>query len=182
MALGDSGRGEHAKRTGRANTTDWFDRPDPTGKTDTGEVGLRFECTQCGNCCTGPPGYVHFTDDEARAMAGQLGLTVDRFYETYTRDTVLGRSLSEVETEHGFDCVLLDRESVAGKALCRVYKARPAQCRTWPFWADNVRSREAWKRASRECPGMGRGPLYAPEVVRMTVSAADDSGGPARRG
>lgn len=159
----------------------WFDSPDPTGLTDSGEVGLRFECTQCGNCCTGAPGYVHFTDDEARAMAAQLGLSVEGFYEKYMWESALGRSLTEVKTEHGHDCVLLDRESVPGKALCRVYRARPAQCRTWPFWGDNVRSREAWKRTARECPGMNRGPLSAPEVIRLTVSAADGAGGPARK-
>ncbi|MFM1805538.1 MAG: hypothetical protein RL136_2417, partial [Planctomycetota bacterium] len=25
--------------------------------------GLRFECTQCGNCCSGGPGAVWFTPE-----------------------------------------------------------------------------------------------------------------------
>ena len=33
--------------------------------------GLRFGCTQCGNCCTGPPGAVWFTAEEGRAMAAR---------------------------------------------------------------------------------------------------------------
>ena len=161
--------------------TDWFDRPDPTGLTSTGEVGLRFECTMCGNCCTGAPGYVHFTADEAEAMARELGVTIAQFFERYTHETPTGRSLQERETEHGFDCVLLDRESVPGKALCRVYRARPSQCRTWPYWRDNARSLAAWKRAMETCPGMNRGPLTPPDVIRLTVSASDDAGNPGRR-
>ncbi|RMD61622.1 MAG: YkgJ family cysteine cluster protein, partial [Planctomycetota bacterium] len=39
-------------------------------------AGLRFECTQCGACCTGSPGYVAFTEEEARGMASRLGLSV----------------------------------------------------------------------------------------------------------
>ena len=31
--------------------------------------GLRFECSRCGNCCTGEPGLVRMTDDEVRTMA-----------------------------------------------------------------------------------------------------------------
>jgi hypothetical protein len=31
--------------------------------------GLSFECTCCGNCCTGGEGAVWFDDDEGRAMA-----------------------------------------------------------------------------------------------------------------
>ena len=34
--------------------------------------GLRFECTQCGNCCTGAPGYVWVTREEIRRIAEYL--------------------------------------------------------------------------------------------------------------
>ena len=148
----------------------WYHRPDPTGQTSTGEVGLRFECTQCGNCCTGAPGYVLFTDDEAKAMAEQLGVDRPTFEREYTHRTLRGRSLREVETEHGHDCVLLDRQTQPGKALCRVYRARPAQCRTWPFWNDNIRSRRSWERASRTCPGMNTGQLHEPRFIELRLA------------
>ena len=51
--------------------------PDPAGdaaRPDWYDDGLRFECTQCGNCCTGPPGMVWFTPEEGRRMAEGLGL------------------------------------------------------------------------------------------------------------
>ena len=39
--------------------------------------GLRFECTMCGSCCTGAPGFVSFTPDEARNIAEHLGISVE---------------------------------------------------------------------------------------------------------
>ena len=45
--------------------------------------GLRFSCTQCGNCCTGAPGTVWFTDAEAAAIAGSLRIEITEFYENY---------------------------------------------------------------------------------------------------
>jgi len=147
---------------------EWFDKPDPTGSTDTGEVGLRFTCTQCGNCCTGPTGFVLFTDVEASAIAADLKITKEAFYEGYTRDTLVGRSLKEIEVDgFGFDCVFLTRDK-SGKTGCSVYGSRPEQCRTWPFWKSNLVGKRAWKEESRGCPGMNAGKLHAPEHIRIT--------------
>ena len=41
--------------------------------------GLRFACTRCGNCCTGPPGAVWINEAEARQLARRLELTLDQF-------------------------------------------------------------------------------------------------------
>ena len=150
-------------------TNAWYDKPDPTGLTDTGERGLRFECTLCGACCTGPPGYVLFTDEEADAIASFLGVTRAEFEERWTHETPEGRSLIEKKTSAGFDCIFLDRTAIPGKAVCGIYEHRPAQCRTWPFWADNLRSSRHWDAAARGCPGINRGPLHSPGTIRLTV-------------
>lgn len=129
--------------------------------------GLRFECTLCGACCTGPTGYVLFTDEEARAIAAKLGITVEAFLRDYTRDTEEGRSLNETLTEHGYDCVFLDRTSMPGKAVCSLYEARPTQCRTFPFWPEHVRSRGAWDSLGRSCEGVGRGSFVPAVEIRI---------------
>lgn len=141
------------------------------------EGGLRFECTSCGACCTGPPGYVTYTQDEATALARELGLTVEQFESRFTRDTPVGRSLVEVETEHGHDCVFLDRESVPGKAVCGVYHTRPTQCRTFPWWPENLRSPASWKRAGQGCEGVGLGGFVpVDEIMRnLREQRATDS-------
>jgi hypothetical protein len=112
---------------------------------------------------------VWFTDAEGRAMADDLGLPHAEFLKTYAR-TINGRwSLNESRTAHGYDCVFLDRTTQPGKALCRVYRSRPVQCRTWPFWDENLTSRRAWDTARRRtpCPGMDSGTLIPIEKVRI---------------
>lgn len=131
------------------------------------ERGLRFECTGCGDCCTGPPGYVHFNDDEADAMAARVGVTTAQFRKMYARKTEFGWSLREHKTEHGYDCVFLDRITEPGKALCKVYEDRPIQCRTFPWWPEVLKSEKAWKATARECEGIGRGDFVPIEHIRI---------------
>lgn len=106
-------------------------------------------------------------------MASTLGLSRPDFEHHFAR-RVNGRwSLREHRTTHGFDCIFLDRQSQPGKALCRVYEARPAQCETWPFWPDNLQSPDAWQAARHltPCPGMDRGPVVPPEEIRIRRDA-----------
>jgi Fe-S-cluster containining protein len=123
--------------------------------------GLRFECTQCGNCCTGAPGYVWVNQEEIDALAGHFGLSVEAFERKYVRRVGVRRSLMELPNG---DCVFFDGES----RRCTVYGLRPRQCRTWPFWHSNVHSEEAWAETCQACPGSGHGQLYpVEEVVRQ---------------
>ena len=109
--------------------SDWF------------EEGLQFTCTQCGNCCTGPPGAVWFTEDEGKAMAKKLEVSEDYFYKRYARKVGIRWSLTENVISGKYDCVFLDRESALPS--CKLYEARPSQCRTWPFWSENLTSQSA---------------------------------------
>ena len=100
-------------------------------------------------------------------MAEAVGLDEATFRRRHAR-VIDGRwSLNEHLTEHGYDCVFLDRESRPGAAICRLYGARPQQCRTWPFWPENMESPEAWEtaRATTPCPGMGSGPIIPVERI-----------------
>lgn len=130
------------------------------------EDGLQFSCTQCGNCCTGPPGYVWFNNSESQAMALYLKLEEPTFRGRYAH-TIAGKwTLNETKTVHGYDCIFLRRDE-QGKALCSVYPVRPQQCRTWPFWEGNLSSPAAWKRSSQRCPGMDKGTYYPIEKIRI---------------
>jgi hypothetical protein len=125
-------------------------------------AGLRFECTRCGNCCSGAPGYVWVSDDEIAALARRLSLTPAQFTERHTR--VLGRRRSLLE-QPGGDCEFLRRQP-AGLTTCAVHDVRPVQCRTWPFWRSNLESEETWVTTARECPGIGRGPTHPLPVIQ----------------
>ena len=122
------------------------------------EDGLRFRCTQCGDCCTGAPGYVWVNKAEIRELAALEGLEIAEFERRYVRKVGIRKSLRE----HGNgDCVFFDAE----QRRCRVYKARPRQCRTWPFWDSNLRSPEAWAETCEVCPGSGKGKLVGWEEI-----------------
>ena len=123
--------------------------------------GLRFTCTQCGDCCTGAPGFVWLTDDELAALAAFLKEHVDEVRAVYTRKARGRRTIRE---KANGDCVFFER----GKG-CTVYPVRPAQCRTWPFWESNVESPEAWERTERACPGSGQGQLIPAEEITRRV-------------
>ena len=115
--------------------------------------GLRFQCTQCGNCCTGAAGYVWVNQGEIEKLAAHLCMAVDEFERQYVRNVGIRKSL--VEYPNG-DCVFFDGDT----RKCTVYPHRPRQCRTWPFWDSNVRTPEAWQQTCEICPGSGKGKLY----------------------
>ena len=125
--------------------------------------GLPFSCTQCGDCCTGEPGFVWVTDEEIAALATQLGEPVEVVRNVYTREAGKDRSLRE---KSNGDCVFYDRQ-----AGCTVYAVRPEQCRTWPFWESNVRNPEAWEATCSVCPGAGQGTLIPAEEITQRMRA-----------
>lgn len=124
--------------------------------------GLRFECTGCGDCCTGAPGYVWVNQEEIDALAAKIGVPVEEFERKYVRRVGVRRTL--VEFDNG-DCVFFDGET----RRCKVYEFRPRQCRTWPFWDSNVRTEEDWQHTCAVCPGSGRGQLFTVEQILSQV-------------
>jgi len=126
--------------------------------------GLRFKCTGCGDCCTGAPGFVWVNKEEIAGLAKLVGLDVDEFESRYVRDVGKRKSLNEFANG---DCVFFDGET----RKCRVYSARPRQCRTWPFWDSNVRTPEAWAQTCQVCPGSGTGRLYQLGEIEAQKSA-----------
>lgn len=121
------------------------------------EDGLRFQCTRCGHCCTGNPGFVWVDDEEIEALASHLGEQEERVRAFYTR--LAGPSRSLREKANG-DCIFYDREKG-----CTVYPVRPRQCRTWPFWESNLATESAWERTCKVCPGSGKGELISVEEI-----------------
>jgi uncharacterized protein len=127
------------------------------------EKGLRFECTGCGDCCTGAPGFVWVNRDEIADLAQSVGLNVPDFETKYVRQVGIRKSL--VEYDNG-DCVFFDPRT----RKCTVYEARPRQCRTWPFWGSNVATPESWRHTCEVCPGSGKGPLHTADQVLHQIS------------
>ncbi len=121
------------------------------------EDGLAFECTRCGKCCTGDPGYVWVTEEELSKIAAFLGRPVQEVREFYSRKARGQRSLRE---KSNGDCIFYDRQKG-----CTIYPVRPPQCRTWPFWESNVATPEAWDHTCQVCPGSGQGEVIPVEEI-----------------
>ena len=122
--------------------------------------GLRFSCTQCGNCCTGAPGFVWVTPAEIAALARRMGCTeVEDFERRFVRAVGMRKSLCEYPDG---DCIFFDAEA----RRCLVYEDRPQQCRNWPFWQANVQTRQDWQRVCEICPGSGRGQFYTLQQIQ----------------
>lgn len=151
--------------------------------------GLQFTCTQCGNCCTGGPGYVWISQEELGRLAEHLGESVEVVQERYCR-RVGGRwSLKERRNTRGeYDCVFLretpvkqsarttagaDKAVVQTRRTCSVYPVRPLQCRTWPFWTENLASQNIWNHSAKRCHGMNRGKTFTREQVEALRDARD---------
>jgi uncharacterized protein len=123
--------------------------------------GLRFECTGCGNCCTGEPGYVWVNAAEIADLAQAARMDIARFEAQFIRRVGVRTSL--IELANG-DCIFFDPAT----RQCTLYQARPRQCRTWPFWESTVSTPEDWQETASVCPGCGQGPLMgAKEILRL---------------
>jgi uncharacterized protein len=124
--------------------------------------GLSFTCTRCGACCTGAPGYVWVGLDEIKRLATFRKETVEQFSRKFVRQVGDRYSLNE---KPGGDCIFWDQASG-----CTVYRARPEQCRTWPFWPENVETPDDWERVCEICPGSGQGRLYSITEIQSSIA------------
>jgi Fe-S-cluster containining protein len=123
--------------------------------------GLYFQCTGCGQCCTGAPGYIWVTPEEIEKIAALMALPLDIFCRRYVKK--VGPRYSLIERRNG-DCIFLK-----DKKLCEIYSERPSQCRTFPFWHETVRSEETWKATALECEGIDH-----PDAILYTASKIDE--------
>ncbi len=110
------------------------------------DQGVRFKCTGCGKCCTGEPGYVWLTEEDIKVIATHLNLDRATFIRKHTRSTH-GR-LSLNEHPKTYDCEFFRDKK------CLIYKARPLQCRTFPFWGENLISKRAFLEVGGRCEGI----------------------------
>lgn len=130
------------------------------------EKGLKFTCQSCRYCCSAEPGYVFLSDADVTLMSEGLGLSREKFIDTYCRYVDMGSfyMVSLLEKEN-FDCIFLSEKG------CNVYEYRPLQCRTYPFWAHVVESKETWDEEALSCPGINKGQLHTKEEINKALES-----------
>ncbi len=132
--------------------------------------GLRFKCTECGKCCTGAPGFVWITEEEMLAMAQHLKIELGLFKKKFTRQRDNRYALIEKKSTNN-SCIFLEGNR------CSIYKARPKQCRTFPWWQENLNTKESWERAAVDCEGITEeAPIVSFEEIDKVLKPQNESG------
>ena len=111
---------------------------------------------ECSACCEHADGFVFLSKEEALTAARYLEMDGDEFLLHFTRKFDRRYVLTNGENDH---CVFLEN------GQCLIYPVRPLQCRAYPFWPENLTSRESWERTKQECPGIGHGRLITNEEI-----------------
>jgi len=120
--------------------------------------GLHFECTGCGQCCTGSPGYIWVNETEIEQIAAHLNLSVKDFARRYLRK--IKGEFSLLEMPETYDCIFLKEKK------CQIYSIRPTQCRTFPWWPRLLKTKEEWEKAASFCEGIRpAAPLVKLDVI-----------------
>ena len=132
------------------------------------ENGLEFECQKCGQCCKTHEenAYVYLSGADVDAISDYLGKKRINFLNDHCLNDKNG--CVHLSMTKG-DCNFLDKNGV-----CQIYPVRPMQCKTWPFWTENL-SEEEWNDPIRKCcPGIGKGKLYTKQEIEQTAKKRDD--------
>ncbi len=106
-----------------------------------------FKCIGCGLCCR-QDGRVWLNNDDIEAAAKSLGITSDKFKRDFTEYFLFkGRAL----VKDGEECCFILNDN-----RCKIYEARPKQCREYPFWKHVIKDREEWDHLAGFCEGVRR--------------------------
>ena len=98
-------------------------------------------------------------------IAEFLGIRFREFMARYVRK--IGNGWSLIEKENA-DCIFYE-------SGCKIYPVRPTQCRTFPFWKENLERPGSWQQAAKECEGINQGKTYSEEEIDGLLREGSDS-------
>ena len=125
--------------------------------------GIRFKCQGSSNCCVsrGEYGFVYLSENDIKRLCLFTKLKKNDFIKMYCDKTDEFTHLKE-RPKHN-NCIFLKDKK------CSIYKARPTQCRTWPFWSENLNAKKWNDEISKFCPGIGKGEIISKEEIRNSI-------------
>ena len=134
------------------------------------EKGIRFKCQGSSNCCVtrGSNGYVFLSKKDLSRLAKYFNLSLIKFKNNYCQTTDGFIHLKELKEING-NCVFLNEKR------CTVYKSRPVQCRTWPFWNENMNVKTWNSNISKNCPGIGKGKVIKKDQILKFLKQDKDN-------
>jgi len=132
---------------------------------------LKFECTQCGQCCRGKGSYVFLHQDEVEKIRRIVNVSAYLFKKNFL-DTHPEGDLVLAQRGSG-DCVfLVDKSQTTSgnqKMGCHIYKNRPVQCSSYPFWPEILTSKKTWLQEAEQCEGINRGNDVSSKTIECTL-------------
>ena len=69
------------------------------------------------------------------------------------------------ETNINGNCQFLENKK------CSIYAARPMQCRTWPFWKENMNVKKWNEELINFCPGIGKGRIISASKIQKQINS-----------
>ena len=127
------------------------------------QKGINFKCQGSANCCVsrGSYGFVYLSNIDLKKLARFFSISINTFKFMYCDKTNGFIHLKE-KNKNG-DCLLLKDKK------CSVYAARPIQCKTWPFWPENMNSKSWNQNVVNFCPGIGKGNLISSNTIEKLL-------------
>jgi Fe-S-cluster containining protein len=96
------------------------------------------------------------------ALAGALNLLPGEFIRKYTRKDYLGHR--HLVLKRNGDCIFYE------EGRCIVNEVKPAACCAWPFWKGVCTTKRGWERASKRCPGIGKGRVWRTREIASMLA------------
>ena len=112
---------------------------------------------------------MYLSEEDIENVSNFLKMDKMEFVKKYTFGVkVFGENRISLKEKSNYDCIFYrDRR-------CLIYPARPYQCRSFPFWKNNLKDKETWLRLGRECPGIGRGRVYSRDEIEKIANGVPD--------
>ena len=126
--------------------------------------GIKFKCQGSSNCCVsrGSYGFVYLSKKDLIKISKYLNLSINLFKKKYCEYSDGYLHLKEINING--NCQFLENKK------CSIYTARPMQCRTWPFWKENMNIKKWNKEIINFCPGIGKGRLISSSMIQKTIN------------
>ena len=126
--------------------------------------GMRFQCQKSSNCCVsrGSYGFVYLSKKDILRLSKYTDLSIKDFIKLYCEKTY--GFVHFKERRKNSECQFLE------KKRCSIYKSRPTQCRTWPFWSENMKTKIWNEEIQSFCPGIGKGKIIQQSQIEKNIN------------
>ena len=126
--------------------------------------GINFICQGSSNCCVsrGSYGYVYLSKKDLINIAKYLNVSINLFKKKHCEYSDGYLHLKEINING--NCQFLKKKK------CSIYTARPMQCRTWPFWKENMNTKKWNEELLDFCPGIGKGKLISASMIQKKIN------------